>query len=192
MKYILLSLALLFAFGCKEEIDGTLSVQRDIKLKWKTGYMHLGPGNYGAEFRISSKDKAKLSLHGRDEYHSFRFPEGTKLPERRGEIFIPSEKVNQPYDVLAQVDTHVRESNVRRDWESCYYERPYTRCDNRGRCWTEYRRVYGQREIEYIDVYTDRDYSIDLLEPGTKSVSATFSGEHTSYHRRYLYQGRCY
>ena len=141
-------------------------------------------------------EKFKLFIDGRKEYHTFRFPKGTKLPERNGEIFLTAAQVKQPYDVYATVNTARRESEVRRHWESCYYQRPYTVCtvdrNGRRRCYTEYESHHGRREVEYIDVYTDRLYELDLLTQGTRTAMAKFNGSHSETDRRYIYQGQCY
>lgn len=195
MKNSLLILLLSFTFASCETIDGTLEAYTNIQLKDKKGKVTtFQAGEFEAKVKLKSKKKIKLVIN--DKSFIFSVPKGTRFPTDNGEIRLSSSDVKQAYDVFGVVKTSVEHGRVVRDRESCSWDEPYTVCetDDEGNrtCRTEYRTIHGWKDVSYHIDITDKDLAVDLLEPGTDSISGKFLG-HERYARKvYDYEGRCY
>lgn len=192
MKNISLLIVALFLVSC-ETINGNFNASEQLTLKDGSDSVTIPAGSYKASLRVTTK-KVKLDIGDGNKY-KFRI-DPDAIPRRNGTVFFPASEVKQPYDVNTTVRSNVFESDSRAGSESCSYRQPYTVCypDNRGRtqCYTEYRTVYGYRQVQYRVRTTDKSLLINLLSPGTEMAMAQFEGRDVKRERIYEYVGQCY
>lgn len=192
MKKISLLIMALFFVSC-ETINGNFTASETLSLKKGSDRVNVPAGNYKASLRVTTK-KVKLDIGDGNKY-KFRI-DPDAIPRRNGSVFFSAAEVEQPYDVSTTVRSTVSESDSRAGSESCSYQQPYTVCypDNRGRsrCYTEYRTVYGYRQVQYRVRTTDKSLNINLLSPGTEMAVANFEGRDVNRERIYEYVGQCY
>jgi hypothetical protein len=192
MKKISLLIIALFLVSC-ETINGKFTVTESVRLKDGSRSVSIPVGNYNASLRVTTK-KVKLEIGDGNKYKFQIDPNA--IPQRNGSVFFSAAEVEQPYDVSTTVRSHVSETDSRSGSESCSYQQPYTVCypDNRGRtvCHTEYRTVYGYRQVQYRVRTTDKSLLVNLLSPGTEVAVANFEGRDVNRERIYEYVGQCY
>ena len=192
MKKISLLIMALFFVSC-ETINGNFTVTDTLSLNKGADQVKIPAGNYKASIRVTTR-KVKLDIGDGNKY-KFRI-DPDAIPRRNGTVFFPATEVEQPYDVSTTVSSTVTETDSRAGNESCSYQQPYTVCypDDRGRsrCYTEYRTVYGYRNVQYRVRTTDKSLNINLLAPGTELTMANFEGRDVKRERIYDYVGQCY
>ncbi len=192
MKNISLLIVALFLVSC-ETINGNFTATESLSLKKGSSSVSIPAGNYKASLRVTTK-KVKLDIGDGNKY-KFRI-DPDAIPRRNGSVFFSAAEVEQPYDVNTTVRSTVSETDSRSGSESCSYQQPYTVCypDNRGRtrCHTEYRTVYGYRQVQYRVRTTDKSLLIHLQSPGTEVSVASFEGRDVDRQRVYEYVGNCY
>lgn len=197
MKKITLLFATLFALtGCEYAINGDLNVNQDFKLDNET-YRN---GNYDASISIRKttfakryKMTLKVSKNGQENVHTFKAPKGTKIPEN-GAFNLSAGQLNEKYGLKGEIETdYTTDDRRRRNRESCTYQEPYTVChsDRFGNvsCHTQYRTVYGHRDVEYYLKTKDQDVQVSIMDGNT--AVADFSGQDSYTYRVYTYEGFC-
>jgi hypothetical protein len=189
MKNIIFIMMALLMVSC-ETLTGQLTVSEDLTFRDGTA---VSAGTYKATVKAKRRS---LTLGLPSEVSvKFKIPKGTDLPSRNGNISLSSADLKQPYDIQGRMKTETTNSDSRRDYERCSYQRPYTVCqtDRRGRttCYTRYQTVYGYRDVQYR-VRTDHKYlSVSLLSPGTNVSNGQFEGEDISKYRVYEWTNVC-
>jgi hypothetical protein len=189
MKNIIFILMALLMVSC-ETLTGQLTVSNDLKFKDGTT---VSAGAYNAT--VKAKRRSLTLALPSEVSVKFKIPKGTDLPSRNGNISLTSGDLKQPYDIQGRIKTTTTNSNSRRDYESCTYQKPYTVChtDQNGRttCYTRYQTIHGYRDVQYR-VRTDHKYlSVTLLTPGTNVSNGQFEGEDVSRYRIYEWTSTC-
>lgn len=214
-------LATLALYSC-DEVSGTLNVTGDLKylqkreLDSKTKKLCkkeptnaacaplevlVPAGSHPARVGASDSKTYLLKLTDTKQELKFRIPEGKKLPKNSGDISLKASESGQLVDVVGVVDTQYSRSDNRFGSESCSYQVPngYD-CtvvrDQHGidhqRCVQIYRTEYGRQDIEYHYDYTDKSLDLNLVDPVSGEVKASFRGTDHSSSQVVTYRGRCF
>ena len=178
--------------------------------------MTVPAGRYQAQLEFDSKDKVTLEI--KDFYKNrtdidieFEIPKGSGIPQDNGTFFLTAAEVDQPYDVSGEVDTDITRSTQRRDQEQCTYTDYERRCQRvcqnicrtrpdgrrvcRQRCENRCRNVrvtrWGWRDIDYHVRTENKDYEVEILQPGTNTTAALFVGNYRKSQTIVDYRGMC-
>lgn len=194
-KLLMLVASLLLTTSCVK-LTGNLEVHDQLTLKSKRGNHEIAPGNYEAKLSWKSKKKFKLTLtEGKNKKFTFNVPEGMKLPQNRGEVTLLSNQTGQPVDIKAQINTKRRRSATRSERDTCSVTRTITRCytdgDGQRVCRDETVTYNGYRYVRYHYLYTYTGMVMELSEPNSAEIKATFDGRNTSSQRIVEYEGPC-
>lgn len=214
---LLLPVVLLFS-ACESAIEGSLSLSREILAietirgrdngdypgnrpdrERRSGRdiekeIKLLPGNW--DMTVSRDGKRKVVFQVKDARKKthrivLKTPQGG-LPES-GAFELLGSVTGQPFDVKGSLETQISETELRRDREQCSYSSPYTVCGGTGRgyrCWTEWRTVWGMRNVEYYDRTETQSLNGEIFEKG--SSAGTFLGDRSESERIYTYEGSCF
>ena len=212
MKKILMLIFVLALTAC-ENPRGMFTVSNEMKLK-KKKYLFFGSkeikipvGSYNAKIAIKSKRKFKFEINDLNgsavKRFTFKVPKGIELPTGRGDIFLTSNQVKQPYDVYVVVDAEYSSSEIYGGYEFCTKTirrrvcRDICRIVN-GRyvchqeCYYEETTYRGNRHVRYHYNYTDKTFTVELQGPGTGVAHGTFNGTDRDTDKIYDHYGYCY
>jgi len=202
MKKII-ALAVLTLLASCETPRGDFFANEKLTFKRKTIFgnnkkVKVSPGQYGAKVTVKNK-KMKLKLDGIDKKITFKIPSNAKLPSGSGSIFLKSNQIGQNYDIEGDILADTQRSRVYRERESCTYTRNERQCrrhcDRRNNCRSICENVqvtvHGYKRVEYYNITTHKDYTLNLLAPNSSRVVASFDGDYTASHKNYIYEGVC-
>lgn len=207
MKNLLvISSVFLFLVSCKE-ISGTLTVHNSFtaivnkKCGWSpfsscdpTKKIEIPSGYYNSTIDFGSKTEIKIEMKANVYKESIilKRPKNFEFPQN-GNFQLSKTQVNQPFDVSGRVSTHVWDSQLQRNNESCTYTIPdyvcYPDSDGRPKCSYESRTVWGYRFVEYFERNTTRELLADLVE--NQKIVAQFNGSRTETEKIYTYTSIC-
>ena len=199
MKKLLLVL-MTFLVACNGSLDAILTVHQDILINFeKYGQKNVSPGDYEIVLSMN-KSKKYFNLEfqnvwdDKDPDARFSFPEGLEFPERNGTFSVDHRDTGQNLGLEGLVKTEVTKSEPRRDWEVCQErrQRQYCYVDNNGntRCYWRDEWVDGRRDVEYIDVRTNRSIDVRVMSPALDEVAIAKANE-VHVRRDYIYEGFC-
>ena len=212
MKKALLTISSLLIVSCSP-ITGIFKAQEDLSfkgIKYVTGWgseVPVAQGEYKSSITMENKKTLLLKITKEGQSNPvevrFKIPKDTSLPEYNGELELTAKDAKQNYDLFAQVETEFHSSSRMHGTESCTWEsyrrvcREICRLENgrricRDECFNETVTHYGSQDVEYHYDYTDRDFNINILKPGTEEVVGNFTGEDHDSDKVYDYHGRCY
>jgi len=206
MKLLTLLAALSLLSGCVQ-YTGTFTAHERLTLIHSTVFGNertrtIPRGTYSTSFKFSSKNKIKLTFKsgGDDISVKIKLPAGTKLPEERGRFSIPANRSGQRNNVEGFVDTVRTEGDLVRRFEACSYTTYRHDCrvicsggvlGCRQVCSNYPITFYGEREVEYRQLYTNRTLRLEVVEPSTGEVLGEYLGENNKVQRKYIYEGMC-
>lgn len=206
MKNLTLLMTVLFLTSCVN-FKGTFTANEKLKFVHTTVFGNdktktVPAGTYSTKFKFSSEDKMKLTFEkaGDDIEVKIKLPSNRNFPRERGEINLPANQTGQRYDIKGFIDTRYSRSGVTRQSESCSYtvyrRECHTNCDRRGNCRQVCNRVpvtrYGQQQVEFRYVYTDRDLKLELTKPNQEAILGSYRGEDREVNKEYLYRSSCF
>jgi len=212
MKKALLTITTLLLVSCSP-VTGIFKASEDLSfkgIKYVSGWgseVPVSAGEYQSSITMENKKTLllKITKEGKSKPTEVRFkiPKGTSLPEYNGELKLTAKDAKQNYDLFAQVDTEFTTSMHFTGTESCTWETSRRVCREichienghqicRDECFNETVTHYGTQDVEYHYDYTDRDFNIDILKPGTQEVVGNFAGKDHDSDTVYDFKGRCY
>jgi hypothetical protein len=192
---------MLLLTGCLEvSFKGTLKIDQTLKVKnTKNRMINLNPGNYTADINVSSKAVEVVVPVSRRDKQIFKLaiPKGMDLPEN-GQFTLTSAQSGQPFHLVADVMTEIRDTLPRRDIESCTYQRWETICTPTGPngqvvCSQQPVTAWGRRMVVYFDRFFKRDLKAVIFENESLQTKLAISqGLNQSVQRIFLEQGTCF
>lgn len=196
--------------GCRNSIEGTLSVQetfigkafQKLPCNGESGDpcytekdVQIPRGSYRAQINFNNRTEFEVQIKTKNTNTlKFRLPSDLNIPEN-GTFTLSSGQSGQPFDLVGIVETESRRSQVFRERETCTVERWEQECyiTPQGRVCHNVLRTYpGFRDVEFYYIDTDQRIAVHLASSKEKSVFAVFNGEQTTRDRRYTYQGPCW
>ena len=197
MKYLIpMMLAATLMGGCKTKVEGQLNVTKDLTLREFSGEKQaIKVGTYTADLSPNGSSKIALRLNGdNNQRYNFAIPDGSKLPEN-GTATYTAEQVNQAVDVKVTVATNVTDGQPQEQYQACTYQMPTTVCYPIPRggvaCSTQYQTVWGQQWTRFYNHTTDKNVTLDILEPKATEVSGQFTGNATTVEQVIINQSPC-
>jgi hypothetical protein len=219
-KALNLGAVVLVAFalwGC-DSISGNLSVQQELHLPTDASSLtqsicktfsqfsfcqNVAPqtipaGQYAAELSSSSSQiEIKVTTTSKQTNKIIiKLPGGDELPNLSGSLSLSAAQAAIEYDVSGQVNTQESDGDETSGVQNCSYPVTQKVCH-----WTEGQKdqqcdqvttyVSGSQNVTFHEQYTNKSVSIQLLEPGTSNVIATFQGGNDGAETIYDYQGPC-
>lgn len=217
----LLVLSLMSASCIK--FEGQLNVKQVLTAK-KKGFLHLRkktvqiePGSYQASLKVNDKKSFTLKLNKDGECDTL-IPIKTKkelLIPTNGNIIIKGSDIGQPFDLSADIETKVTETDKIKTYETCFVQRTERFCDRvydgrfptpighydptpiggyggyDGHCRERTVTFEGTRFVEYHNRFTQRNLKADLLSTENKDVLATFTGYDSDTDQIVDFMGEC-
>ncbi|MFN9068951.1 MAG: hypothetical protein ACK5V3_17125, partial [Bdellovibrionales bacterium] len=124
-------------------------------------------------------------------------PKGMDIPEN-GQFSLTSAQSGQPFHLVANIKTEIRDTQPRRELESCTYQRWEVVCAPNGpngqvTCSQQPVTAWGRRSVLYFDRFFKRDLKAELFDKAEQTVKlATSQGLNQTVQRIVLQQGTCY
>jgi hypothetical protein len=209
MKKIIPILVLGFLGAACDDLQGTIQVQAPLTLKTKKETITLSPGSQAAKFDLDEGDhelEIKIKdAKGKEKKAELKYPATTVIPKYAGTFAISAAESGQSFDLKGAIDTDVNEGPSIETTETCSIQRPvqvirevpvYGKDGKvtgyRREYYTEYRTVYGRRQVRYHNRSTTISGQADFVEPKTSLVLATFNGSNYFSETVTEYQGPCF
>jgi hypothetical protein len=201
-KLLLSLLAVAVLAACALEVRGLFKAHTSLEFLQK-GFLGrvkkvvVAPGAYNSLISLDGRNNvAKLTIYGANREKttvSFKAPL-ENIPLNGSWVTVPASQTGQHYDLrLAAKRNIVKEDELRREWESCTYQRCHTRCTGTGEnreCHQECTTYHGEQRVEYYFVHTYWDIKFKLGRSGNFS-HAGYEGNRHDVAKDYTYRGSC-
>ena len=199
LKQILIVLSAVALIACAAPYSGKLSVLEPITLTNKADQnIPLKAGTHNVEIRWK-KGQAYFEFiltdnKGSKQTFRFNVPEGSKLPEGSGNLYIPTFSSKQPWDLKGEVTSKQSKTDIQTGHEPCTLQRMLTDCSSSRpvRCKQVWRTFPGKRNVEFYYITANKKLRLQITTPNTVKVAAEFNGEATDRWKVYTYRGDCF
>lgn len=194
LKKLFIISSLLFLSACDTSFfEGVISVKQQMLVKSNMMENVTVPvGDYGAKLEFISRDQIRLNLiiNGKNKQLNLYLPKKLNLPDN-GPFAVSSKDLGQDFGAQGESNTVVTDTQIQRGWEHCTYQRSEVVCYPQG-CYTEWRTVYGQQQVEFFDRVSNQKISVNFINEQNASLLSNFGGERNFSERIYTYKGMCY
>jgi len=156
------------------------------------------PGSYSMKVEQFGRNQVNIYLKAKHELTlPLSLPSHKEIPDT-GSITLSSQESGQPFDLVAQTQTDVSETEPTRDVESCEIRRVERVCGIKPggvdgkpnyQCWDQTYVTPGSKDVEYFYRTTTQNMQAQIVDRG--SQIASFSGSRTDTDKIYLYEGPC-
>ena len=191
MKKLIIATTLLALSSCVD-LTGQLKVFKSFKVKSNSQVVTVTEGQYKTKLDIK-KNRTKVTLENSSSKIKFEIRTSTSnsIPQN-GSIELKSTEINQPFNILGQVETKVSRSGTKSSYESCTYRDTQTICTPQG-CVVQTIDRFGQKNIEYYDEYTDQKVDFNITnEISVDDIFGEFNSQSRSARRVIIREGRCW
>ncbi|AGH95172.1 hypothetical protein [Pseudobdellovibrio exovorus] len=194
MKKLFVLANLLLLTAC-DPFEGNLSVKYAFLVKGKANAV-VAAGDHSAKLDFDGKKKITINLkqNGKKQKIELNLNNKLNLPNNGSFELTAADLGGQDFSSRGTVQTQTRDSELRREYESCSYQRREHVCyptKNGVVCRDEYRTVYGRRPVEFIDRTTYQQLAVNFIH-ANGALLADFNGDKQSTERLYRYQGHCF
>ena len=190
MKKLLVVTTLFLLSSCVD-LTGQLKVFKSFKVKSDSQLVTVNEGQYRTKLDIK-KNRTKVTLENSSNKIKFEIKTSTSnsLPQN-GPFELKSTEINQPFNILGQVETKISRSNTKSTFESCRYQDTQTYCSPQG-CVTQIVDRFGQQRIDYYDEVKDQKVNFDITdEVDMNLINAEFSSQSQTARRVIVREDRC-
>ncbi len=190
MKKMMIATMLLVLSSCVD-LTGQLKVFKSFKVKSDSQLVAVNEGQYKTKLDIK-KNRTKVTLENSSNKIKFEIKTSTSnsLPQN-GPFELRSTEINQPFNILGQVETKISKSGTKSGYESCTYRDTQTICTPQG-CVTQTIDRFGQKNIQYYDEYTDQKVDFNITnEISVDDIFGEFSSQSRSARRIIIREGFC-
>lgn len=151
-------------------------------------------GDHKGKMNLVGRKQIQLKLTINDKKRSLNLvlPKKLEVPDN-GAFEISAADLGQDFGAQGNAATKVADSETRKDYETCTYERRETVCTPSGHqvvCRDELRTVYGRQLVEFFDRRTDQQVSINFFS-AQNSLLANYNGQRNTAERIYSYKSIC-
>ncbi len=191
MKKLIIA-TMLFVLSSCVDLAGQLKVFKSFKVKSNSQLVTVNEGQYKAKLDIK-KNRTKVTLENSSNKIKFEIKTSTSnsLPQN-GSFELRSTEINQPFNILGQVETKVSKSGTKSGYESCTYRDTQTVCTPQG-CFVQHIDRFGQKNVEYYDEYTDQKVDFNITnEISVDDIFGEFNSQSRSARRIIIREGRCW
>jgi hypothetical protein len=182
------------------ELNGSLKVNEKMTLHSKSLWqgnkqVTIGKGTFSQAKMTVSSSNLKIDLKSKGKITTINLKgKNLDIPRGSGSFSVSANKIKQKYALQGTVDYSEREEDrIYSERESCSvtvteYKCGRSFCPVRGtKCCYADIEVQGTREVEYRNVYYNRNVRLSFIEAG--KVKGTFIGKGSGVNRNYLSGG---
>ncbi|MBC7427981.1 MAG: hypothetical protein H7336_05170 [Bacteriovorax sp.] len=192
MKMIITMLSVLFLSISCVDLNGSLQTNEALKVKIKSGFLNLktktitiAPGTTPAQLIIKSSKNITLQLKG-GSLGNVKIPlksdDSLNIPAN-GQIYIEGKKIDQPFNASGSITTNYNNYGYTDAIEACDRQIVESRCEKictkEGRCDSVCKDVtttiYGQKEVSYHYLSTDRQVSLEIMPENSTAVAGVLT-----------------
>ncbi len=191
MKKLMIATTLLVLSSCVD-LTGQLKVFKSFKVKSDSQLVTVNEGQYKTKLDIK-KNRTKITLENSSNKIKFEIKTSTSnsLPQN-GPFELRSTEINQPFNILGQVETKISRSGTKSTYQSCRYQETVTNCTPQG-CVTQIVDKFGQQRIDYYDEVKDQKVNFNITdEVDTNLVNAEFVSHSQISQRVIVREDRCW
>lgn len=210
LKKIMIASSLLVLFSGCDPFEGVLSVKQNFTVKSTEKQPGCNPDNsfgcdqvvdvkipvgaVSAKFEFPSKTQIVIQtkINGKKKTLTLDLPKKLNIPDN-GEFSISAQDLGQAFGAGGVAQTKVEDGPLRRENESCSYQRREYVCyivNGQNVCREEVRTVWGYRQVEFQDRRTDQNMAVNFGQGA--NIFATFNGQRAFTEKIYRYQGQCF
>lgn len=187
----LLMVSALAMTGC-EDIPGVLIVTKNFTVLVKGKEKTVPIGDHKTSLDFKRKKVVATIKTGSDSLKvELDVPKGAQIPSN-GSFELKSSQTGQPFDVLGEVQTHVTDSGLYREYAMCEKREYQTICGPKG-CYTTPVTRPGRKHVEFFYRDTDQAMQLDMTaEGGPQNRYAHFEGRARYSEKIVTYEGACF